>query len=478
MHANIIATETVNVGDTPGYRCVVDDGTGQLDLLFLGRPKVSGLHVGVDCRVSGRIALRNGSPVLWNPRYQLDPDDLPASVPGNDSAVQHRRPPTGEQPRAGTGHLHVYLGMAAGVGKTYAMLAEAHRRVQDGCDVVVGFVTTHERPQTESMLGDLEVVPPKLVDYHGAQFEEMDLDAVLARHPDVALVDELAHSNIPGSGRHAKRWQDVLELLEADVDVMTTVNVQHIQSLADAAAQITATRVRERVPDAVLRHANRVELIEAHPEQLRRRMRHGNIYPPGRVQHALNGFFRTENLSALSELTRRFIAGETVISPPAAPRAQARQRSDGVLVGVTAAQGTEVVLRRAALIATGLKADLHVAHVASTWTRHLDLPGLAAVRKLAEGLGANWIEIAADDPVAALMNLARERQVTQIVVGPSRRNRWKEFLGGGSTVRRLTRLAGKAGIDVHIIVRPCDQRSAGHSASGGSIGTGHDEYGE
>src|SRR5262249_33878578 len=154
-------------------------------------------------------------------------------------------------------------GMAAGVGKTYAMLSEAHRRAENGRDVVVGFVTTHDRPQTERLLADLEVVAPRAVQYHGAQFEEMDVDAILARHPDIALVDELANSNIPGSGRNAKRWQDVFEILDAGVDVFTTLNVQHIQSVADVAEEITATRVRERIPNAVLRRADHIELIDA-----------------------------------------------------------------------------------------------------------------------------------------------------------------------------------------------------------------------
>jgi two-component system sensor histidine kinase KdpD len=369
--------------------------------------------------------------------------------------------PVGEQSATTTGRLDVYLGMAAGVGKTYAMLNEAHRRAADGCDVVVGFVTTHERPQTERLLTDLEVVPPKIVHYHGARFEEMDLDAILARHPDIALVDELAHSNVPGSGRNAKRWQDVLELLKANVGVITTVNVQHIQSLADVAEQITATRVRESVPDAMLRHADYIELVDLSPEQLRDRMRHGNIYPSERVQQALNGFFRAENLSALRELTLRFVADETDGSLSRSLRSYrppAWQIAERVLVGVTATPVAETVLKRAARIAAQLKADLHVAHIAPTLSRnHTDPAALGAVHELAEHLGARWTQIQADDPVATLMLLAAERQATQIVVGPSQRNRWQEFFGGGSTIRRLTRLAGKAGIDVHVVVRPSEQ---------------------
>jgi two-component system sensor histidine kinase KdpD len=360
-----------------------------------------------------------------------------------------------------TGRFRIYLGMAPGVGKTYAMLDEGHRRAARGCDVVIGFVTTHARPATDRLLAGLDVVPPKIVHYRSARFEEMDLDAILARRPDLVLVDELAHSNVPESGRNAKRWQDVLELLTANIGVITTVNVQHIQSLADVVEQMTGTRVRERVPDAVLRHADQVELIDSSPEQLRRRMLHGNIYPAEHVQQALTGFFETDNLTALRELTLRFLADETdgdlLEQLRRSQPNRIWQTAERVLVGVTTAHGTDVVLHRAARIAARLKADLQVVHASPADIRdRADPAALDEVRELAEQLGARWTEIKDDDPVAALMRIATERQVTQIVVGPSRRSRWQEFLGGGSTVRRLTRLAGAAGIDVHIIAHPSD----------------------
>jgi two-component system, OmpR family, sensor histidine kinase KdpD len=371
------------------------------------------------------------------------------------------RPATGDHPGTATGRLRVYLGMAAGVGKTYAMLSEAHRLAMSGCDVVIGFVTTHGRPETQSLLGDFEVVPPKVVAYHGAQFEELDVDAILARHPDIALVDELAHSNVPGSGRNSKRWQDVLELLAANVSVITTVNVQHVQSLADAAERRTATRVSEHVPDVVLGCADQIELVDCSPEQLRSRMRRGNIYPPGRVQQALNGFFCTENLTALRELTLRFMADNTNGDQPRQLRGYQRpayETAERVLVGVTGAYGSDVVLQRAARFAARLRADLHVAHTTTTWTRRrADTDNPTELRELAEQLGAHWIEVRSDDPVAALMQLAWERQATQIVLSLSQRNRWQEFFGDGSTLRRLTRLAGKAGIEVHVIVRAGDR---------------------
>ena len=180
---------------------------------------------------------------------------------------------------AAAGHFRTYLGAAAGVGKTYAMLSEGHRRRGRGTDVVIGFVEYHGRQRTEEMIDGLEVVPRKEVDYRGSRLEEMDLDAVLSRRPQVVLVDELAHTNVPGSGRNSKRWQDVLEILAAGIDVITTVNIQHLESIADEVEHMTGARVRERVPDWVVRKADQIELVDSSPEQLRRRMLHGNIYP-------------------------------------------------------------------------------------------------------------------------------------------------------------------------------------------------------
>ena len=199
------------------------------------------------------------------------------------------------------GHFRIYLGAAAGVGKTYAMLNEGHRRKQRGTDVVIGFVESHGRPLTEELCHDLEIVPRRVIDYRGTRFEEMDLDAALARRPKVALIDELAHTNVPGS-RHTKRWEDVLEILDAGIDVITTVNIQHLESVADAVEQMTGAQVRERVPDWVVRKADQIELVDSSPEALRRRMLHGNIYPQAKVPQALTHFFRTDNLIALREL--------------------------------------------------------------------------------------------------------------------------------------------------------------------------------
>ncbi len=207
----------------------------------------------------------------------------------------------------GRGELRIYLGAAPGVGKTYTMLEEAHRRAERGTDVVVALVETHGRKHTAAMIGDLEVVPRRRMSYRGVELTEMDLDAVLARKPEVAVVDELAHTNVPGS-RHAKRRQDVQELLNAGISVLTTVNVQHLESLNDVVAQITGVEQKETVPDAMVRAAEQVELVDMTPEALRRRMAHGNVYQPDTVDAALGNYFRTGNLTALRELALLWLA--------------------------------------------------------------------------------------------------------------------------------------------------------------------------
>jgi two-component system, OmpR family, sensor histidine kinase KdpD len=356
------------------------------------------------------------------------------------------------------GHFRIYLGAVAGVGKTYAMLNEAQRRSSRGTDVVVGFVESHGRQHTEELIGDLEVIPRLSVEYRGTRFEEMDLDAILRRHPKVALVDELAHTNVPGSGRHGKRWEDVLELLDAGIDVITTVNIQHLESIADAVEQMTGAQVRERVPDWVVRRADQIELVDSSPEQLRRRMLHGNIYPTAKVPQALTHFFRTDNLIALRELALRFLADETEEELlEHLRRHQAKglwETTERILVAVTAAPGTDMLLRRAARIAGRIKGELDVLHVTTgDEARPSDHKAIAALQELAANLGARWHELPADDPARAITGFARDHQITQIVIGSSQRSRWQELIGGGSIVRRIIREAGQVGIDVHVIAR-------------------------
>lgn len=356
---------------------------------------------------------------------------------------------------APTGRFRLYMGMAAGVGKTVAMLDEGWRRHERGADVVVGLVETHDRKYTEEQIRGLEVVPRKVVEYRGSTFTEMDLDAVLARHPEVALIDELAHTNVPGSGRNEKRWQDVLELLGAGIAVISTVNVQHLESIADAVEEITNIPIRERVPDAVVRKADQIELIDSSPEQLRRRMLHGNVYPQDKVAAALNSFFRTENLTALRELALRFVADETeeelleFLSRHATPHAWETQ--ERIVVGVDDAPGTEAVLRRAARFTTRVKGDLHVVHVQNDRrTAPQDAKAIENLRRLAEDVGGSWHELVGDDPAEVLVDFAGRNQITQICVGASRHVR---LFARGSMVSRLLRLAGPAGLDVHIIAR-------------------------
>jgi two-component system, OmpR family, sensor histidine kinase KdpD len=356
---------------------------------------------------------------------------------------------------AEAGHFRVYLGAAAGVGKTYAMLSEGHRRLGRGADVVIGFVECHGRRLTDDLVEGLELVPRKVVEYKGRHLEEMDLDAVLRRRPKIALIDELAHTNVPGSGRHEKRWQDVMEILAAGINVITTVNIQHLESISDEVEHMTGARVRERVPDWVVREADQIELVDSSPEQLRRRMLHGNVYPKERVPQALNHFFRTDNLIALRELALRFLADET----DEELRENLRRHDsravwetcERIMVAVIEDPGSAGLVRRAARISARFKAGLDVVHVTPS-----DAPGRRPAGKLqalAADVGARWYEIEDDDPARAIARFAREHQITQIVIGPSKRSRWQQLTSGGSNVTRILKEAGSVGIDVHVIAR-------------------------
>ena len=353
------------------------------------------------------------------------------------------------------GRFCVYLGVAAGAGKTLAMLEEGHRRRQRGADVVIGFVECHGRPVTGARTAGLETVPRRVVEYRSTRFEEMDLDGMLARQPQVALVDELAHTNLPGSGRHGKRWEDVLELLDAGISVITTVNIQHLESLADAVERITGARVRERVPDWIVRRADQIELVDSSPEQLRRRMLHGNIYPAEQVPQALAHFFRAGNLTVLRQLAVWFLAGET---GEGLLEHLARYQSgipwegtERIMASVTNAPGTEAIVRRASQLAARIKAELHIAYVTSDAAQRSRDKRLAYVRQVVADVGASWHELDTDDPASALIEFARGHQINQVVIGPSPCSRWGELVGGGSTVKRVSRLAVRAGIDVHIL---------------------------
>jgi two-component system, OmpR family, sensor histidine kinase KdpD len=361
---------------------------------------------------------------------------------------------TGEVEAAG--RFRIYLGAAPGVGKTYAMLSEGQRRRGRGADVVAGFVEAYGRPATEELIDGLEVIPRKAVGYRGRWLEEMDLDAILRRRPEVALVDELAHTNVPGSGRNDKRWQDVLDILGAGISVITTVNIQHLESIADEVEQMTGTKVRERVPDRVVRKADQIELVDSSPEQLRRRMLHGNIYPKQKVAQALTHFFRTGNLIALRELALRFVADESdeqLLGYLGQQPQVLRETTERIMAAITTAPGTDAVLRRAARIALRYKAELKVVHVI------VDDTGLSGdrqpvdeLRALAADLGARWHEIQQDDPARAIVGFAQQHEITQILIGPIHRS-WPHIAVGGRIVRRVFEEAGASGIDVLIIAR-------------------------
>jgi two-component system sensor histidine kinase KdpD len=356
------------------------------------------------------------------------------------------------------GGLRVYLGAAPGVGKTFAMLNEGRRRHDRGTDVVVGFVETHGRSMTMEQLGDLEIVPREKIAYRGSEFEEMDVDAVLARHPRLALVDELAHTNVPGS-RNEKRWQDVEELLAAGIDVVSTVNIQHLESVNDVVERITGVQQRETLPDEVVRRADQVELVDSTPEALRRRMAHGNIYKPEKVDAALANYFRPGNLAALRELALLWVADKVDESLQQYMQdhgiSGAWETRERVVVALTGAPGGEHLVRRASRIATRAKGDLLGVHVRAGEGLTGPPPGsLERHRVLLEDLGGAYHEVVGADASLALVDFARAERATQLVMGSSRRSRWSSLLRG-SVINRVVRASGE--IDVHIISTRADE---------------------
>ncbi|MGV9888558.1 ATP-binding protein [Streptomyces sp. NPDC003395] len=352
------------------------------------------------------------------------------------------------------GKLRIYLGAAPGVGKTYAMLSEAHRRVERGTDCVVGFVEHHGRARTEVMLHGLETVPRRELEYRGARFTEMDVDAVLARRPQVALVDELAHSNVPGA-RNAKRWQDVEELLAAGIDVVSTVNIQHLESLGDVVESITGVRQQETVPDEVVRRADQIELVDMSPEALRRRMAHGNIYQPDKVDAALSNYFRPGNLTALRELALLWVADrvdEYLQRYRSEHRVSAIWGSrERIVVGLTGGPEGRTLIRRAARLAEkGAGGEVLAVYISRSDGLTAASPKeLAVQRTLVEDLGGTFHHVVGDDIPAALLAFARGVNATQIVLGSSRRKSWQYVFGPGvgATVARES----GPDLDVHIV---------------------------
>ncbi|GAA1232805.1 sensor histidine kinase KdpD [Kitasatospora nipponensis] len=352
------------------------------------------------------------------------------------------------------GRLRIYLGAAPGVGKTYAMLCEAHRRLARGTDVVIGFVEHHNRSNTAELLHGLEAVPRRTMEHRGAEFTELDLDALLARRPQVALVDELAHTNVPGS-RNAKRWQDVEELLAAGVDVISTVNIQHLESLGDVVEGITGVRQRETVPDEVVRRADQIELVDMSPQALRRRLAHGNVYAPEKINAALSNYFRPGNLTALRELALLWTADrvDEYLQTYRAEQGidstwQARER---IVVGLTGGPEGATLIRRAARIAAkGSGSELLAVHISRSdgLATGGSPQALIEQRALVESLSGSFHTVLGDDPSQALLDFARGVNATQIVLGSSRRKAWQYIYGPGvgSTVAR-----DSGDIDVHIV---------------------------
>lgn len=351
------------------------------------------------------------------------------------------------------GHLKIFMGAAAGVGKTYAMLEEAQQLRHKGTDVVVGYVEAHARPETLALLEGLEVIPHRKAAYRGVTLEEMDTDAVAERHPAVALVDELAHTNAAGS-KHEKRYEDVEDLLAARIDVHSTVNVQHLESLNDQVYQLTGTHVRETVPDRLIELADEVVLVDLPPEELQERLRQGKVYPSAQAQQALANFFRTGNLVALRELALRETANAVESSYARlvnAPDAETPVAAS-ILVAVSPRLSDTRLIRQGWRLASRLRGGAEVVLV----YRHPpsdreQQAAIAAHRRLARALDMQFHEMEAPNVPHAIAEVAQHMHATQIVLGESHRSRWYERLRG-SVINEVLRLM--SGVDVYVIANP------------------------
>ena len=350
--------------------------------------------------------------------------------------------------------LRIYIGAAPGVGKTYEMLQEAHALRARGLDVVIGYVETYGRRETEAQLKDLEVVPRRQVEHRGVSLEEMDADAIVRRHPQVCIVDELAHTNVPGS-RHDKRYEDVLEILDAGIHVMTAVNIQHLETLNDAVARATGVRVRETVPDTFLDRADEVINVDVTVEELRDRLREGKIYRPEKVEQALSNFFRKGNLSTLRELALRAVAdevGEKAASYRAREGLEPALIPERVMVCMSSNALAPRVLRTGARIAGRLGSRWYAVYVETPGERGdrinpRDAEALQQNIRLAETLGATVVRVKADKPADGLIAFAQREGVTHVIFGQSARTRW-ELLMRGSTLDKFLSAVPDAAVQV------------------------------
>lgn len=372
--------------------------------------------------------------------YRPDPDKLLAAIQKNEDRQQR-------------GKLKIFFGMAAGVGKTYAMLDYARQRKAEGVDVVVGYIEAHKRVDTEALLQGLEIIPRQKLEYRGTTIEEMDTDAILARQPQLVLVDELAHTNAPGA-RHIKRYQDVIELLEAGLNVWTTVNVQHFESRADTVRQITGITVHETVPDSILEYADEIELIDLSPDDLRKRLAEGKVYTPERVETAAGNFFRTGNLTALREMALRLTAEHVdhqlrdymQVKSIAGPW----KSGEHLMVAVGPSPFSEQLIRWTRRVAYNLEAHWIAAYVETgQYVSAENKARLADNLALARDLGGEVLVSAGMNIDAALMQIARQRNVTQVVVGKPRSSRWQQLRRGGSLVDKLIKSSGD--IDIFVV---------------------------
>ena len=353
----------------------------------------------------------------------------------------------------GRGRHKIFIGFAAGVGKTFEMLNEAHRRKQRGQDVVIGFVETHGRKGTAEQIGDLEVVPRRKIEYRRASFEEMDTEAILARRPALVLVDELAHTNVPGSERE-KRWQDVEVLLDAGITVLSTVNVQHLESLNDTVRDITGITVRETVPDRIVKDADEVKMVDLTPRALIHRLERGDIYPPEKIEQAGRNWFREGNLSALREIALREIAHEVDEDLERYRRARHIEEPwaahDRVMVCISPSLFSLRLIRRGWRMAQRLHGDIVAVYVESAPPDENGKSALKEELALAERLRVPVVTLHGD-VAKELVQYARQNDITHIVLGHSTRSRWKELLHG-SIVSDLTRALRT--VDILIVAGP------------------------
>ena len=361
-------------------------------------------------------------------------------------------------PQRQKGRLKIYIGAAAGVGKTYRMLEEAHQLRDRGVDVCLGFIETHRRRETEALIGDLEIVPRRKVSYRGVMLEEMDLDAIIARKPDVVIVDELAHTNVPGS-RHEKRYQDVEELVSTGINAITAMNIQHVESLNPIMKRITGIDVRETVPDSFLLHADQIVDIDVPADALRERLREGRIYPHPQIEQALKNFFKPSNLASLRELALREVArslDRQRVSQEALKRDGGRRTNvvDRIMVGLSSnASDTGQLLRRASRIAGQLNAEWYAVHIEtpSESVKNIGTSDFVALLNninLASDLGAETVWLKSDDVVKAIIDFARDKGVSKVIVGRTHQPRWRRWLKGDVPARLV---ADARDLDIEIV---------------------------